>query len=266
MAVFGFCHYCVQRAICTYVYIRTYCSYTCTVCVCVCVCVCVYICLCVCERACVCVLCMHTRKRGHWRDHKITTLITYGVESSWNVMAHGDARERKWGGNWRMEWVANTLHTTSEHGVSSITTADAHTSAASSRLNWHPRRFKWTRPFAERRNLVSARVPSHFKRSLAQNILHIHTFLRTSDQAYVSQWCAAWMVRSSANFPNCSRRCQTLAAARRRAAILVDCCRRKGPQQWTALQHFNQRTHVFATAAYSNHNVGRGSSVSIETR
>ena len=33
------------------------------------------------------------------------------------------------GGNWRMQWVASTLHTTSEHGVSSITTADAHTSA-----------------------------------------------------------------------------------------------------------------------------------------
>jgi len=33
------------------------------------------------------------------------------------------------------------LHSTSEHGVSSITTittADAHTSAASSRLNWTP--------------------------------------------------------------------------------------------------------------------------------
>ena len=57
------------------------------------------------------------------------------VESSWNVMAHGDAREGKWRGNCRMEWVASTLHTTSEHGVSSITTADAHTSAASSRLN-----------------------------------------------------------------------------------------------------------------------------------
>jgi len=38
-------------------------------------------------------------------------------------------------------------HTTSERGVSSITTADAHTSAASSRLNWRPRRFKWNRPF-----------------------------------------------------------------------------------------------------------------------
>jgi len=58
-----------------------------------------------------------------------------------------DAREGKWRGNWRMEWVASTLHTTSEHGVSGITTADAHTSAASSRLNWRLRRFKWTRPF-----------------------------------------------------------------------------------------------------------------------
>jgi len=70
--------------------------------------------------------------------------------TSWNVMAHGDARERKWRGNWRMEWVASTRHTTWEHGVSSITTADAHTSAASSRLNWRPRRFKWTRPFRQK--------------------------------------------------------------------------------------------------------------------
>jgi hypothetical protein len=56
-----------------------------------------------------------------------------------------------------MEWVGSTLHTTSEHGVSSITTTDAHTSAAD--LNGLVR-------FAERRNLFSARVPSHFKRSL----------------------------------------------------------------------------------------------------
>ena len=62
---------------------------------------------------------------------------------SWNVMAHGDAREGKWMGNWQMERLANSLHTTSEHGVSSITTADAHTLAASSQLNWHPHQFKW---------------------------------------------------------------------------------------------------------------------------
>jgi hypothetical protein len=66
------------------------------------------------------------------------------------VMAHGDAWEGKWRGNWRMEWVASTLHTTSEHGVSSITTAHAHTLAASSWLNWRPRRFKWTRPFRQK--------------------------------------------------------------------------------------------------------------------
>ena len=61
------------------------------------------------------------------------------VKSSWNLITHVDAREGKWRGNWRMQWVASTLHTTSEHGVSSITTADAHNSAASSRLNWrHP--------------------------------------------------------------------------------------------------------------------------------
>ena len=69
----------------------------------------------------------------------VTEVLWFAVvESSWNVMAHGDAWEGKGRGNWRMEWVASTLHTTSEHGVSSITTADAHTSAASSRLNWRP--------------------------------------------------------------------------------------------------------------------------------
>ena len=38
-------------------------------------------------------------------------------------------------------------HMASGRGVSSITNADAHTSAASNRLKWLPRRFKWTRPF-----------------------------------------------------------------------------------------------------------------------
>ena len=42
------------------------------------------------------------------------------VGSSWNVMAHGDAREGKWRGNLRMEWIASTLYTTSEHGVSTL--------------------------------------------------------------------------------------------------------------------------------------------------
>jgi hypothetical protein len=75
------------------------------------------------------------------------TTRMYWVETRWNVMEHGDARKGKWRGNWRMQWVASTLNTTSEHGVYSITTAEAHTSAATSPLNWRPRRFKWNRPF-----------------------------------------------------------------------------------------------------------------------
>jgi hypothetical protein len=74
------------------------------------------------------------------------------VESIWNVLAHGNAREGKWRGNWWMEWVASALHTTSEHDVSSITTADAHTSAARNRLTWHHHRFKWTRLFRQKTN------------------------------------------------------------------------------------------------------------------
>jgi len=99
----------------------------------------------------------------HSPDDRGTAVLEY----SWNVMAHGDAREGKWRGNWRMEWVASTFHTTSQHGVSSITTADAHTSAAGSRLNWRPHDLNGLVRFSERRNLVSARVPSHFKRSLS---------------------------------------------------------------------------------------------------
>ena len=57
-------------------------------------------------------------------------------------------------------------HTTSERGVSSITNADAHNSAASSWLNWLPRRFKWTRPFRRKTKSVSARVPPGFKRAI----------------------------------------------------------------------------------------------------
>jgi hypothetical protein len=99
-------------------------------------------------------------------------------------MAHGDARAGKWKGNWRVEWVASALHTSSEHGVSSITTADAHTSAASSRLNWLPLQFKWTLRFAERRNLVSAHVPSYFKRRLPEgSLLHPLYFYQTKSNS-----------------------------------------------------------------------------------
>ena len=84
-------------------------------------------------------------------------------------MAHGDAREGKWRGNGRMEWIVTTLHTTSGHGVSSITNADAHISAASSRLNWRPRRYIWTRPFSQKDEILFMSVCHHIS-----NAVYIH--------------------------------------------------------------------------------------------
>jgi hypothetical protein len=82
------------------------------------------------------------------------------------VMEHGDPREGKWRGDWRMEWLASTLHSTSEHDVSSITTADAHKIAASSRLNLHPCRFEWTRPFRRKTKPGFCACAVTFHRSL----------------------------------------------------------------------------------------------------
>jgi hypothetical protein len=69
------------------------------------------------------------------------------VEAVRNVMAHGDAWEGKWRGNRRLERVAATLalylRTWSINGLP----ADPRSSTASSRLNWLPCQFKWTRPF-----------------------------------------------------------------------------------------------------------------------
>jgi len=100
-----------------------------------------------------------SKEHGHTVDDFVGRLQLKCDGTRWR-------REGKWRGNWRMEWVASTLHTTSEHGVSSITTADAHNSAASSRLNWRSRRFKWTRPFRRKMKPGFARVPSHFNWSL----------------------------------------------------------------------------------------------------
>jgi hypothetical protein len=76
------------------------------------------------------------------------------VDYVWNVMAHGDAREEKWRGNWRMEWVTSKHHIAAEHKLArAVQTlqADVYSSPASSRLNWFPRRFKWTRPLRRKK-------------------------------------------------------------------------------------------------------------------
>ena len=115
-------------------------------------------------------------------------------------MAHGDAREGKWRGNSRKQWVASALHTTSEHAVSSITTADARTLAASSPLNWRPPADLngLVRLAAKTKCVFSKRLPSHFKRSLLT-----HRFLYalagwSSGYCLVTAWLLPgyWLVTS----------------------------------------------------------------------
>ena len=121
---------------------------------------------------------LETLRNMHGR--KFITFITCNyVDSGWNVMAHGDAREGQWRGNWRMEWVASTLHTTLEHGVSSNTTADAHTSATSSRLNCRPRRFKWNRPFRRKTKSGFCACAITFQLASTQlYVLHYHQSIK----------------------------------------------------------------------------------------
>jgi len=81
-------------------------------------------------------------------------------------MAHGDMREAKWRGNWWMEWVVSTLTLPRNMVYPALLP-----------LMCTPRLpvVDWTDTlanlnglirFAERQNLVSVRVPSHFKHSL----------------------------------------------------------------------------------------------------
>jgi len=100
------------------------------------------------------------------------------VELVRKLVAHGDAREGKWRGNWRTEWAASTLTPPpnvvypallklmrTPH-LSAVDRTDAPTD-----LNGLVR-------FGERRNLVSARVPSRSARARDFGVLHSSGTLR----------------------------------------------------------------------------------------
>jgi len=94
------------------------------------------------------------------------------LDSSWNVMAHGNEREGKWRGNWRMEWVATNLHTTSEHCVLSIPLVRTPRPPVVDWTDAPTDLYRLVR-FAERRNLVCAllRVCHHISTGLYQKII-----------------------------------------------------------------------------------------------
>jgi hypothetical protein len=88
------------------------------------------------------------------------------VECVWNLMAHGDTRQEKWRGNWRMEWVASTLTLSRKVVYTALRTLMGTPRLPVADWNDAPAHLNGLARFGERRNLVSARVPSRFKRSL----------------------------------------------------------------------------------------------------
>ena len=99
-------------------------------------------------------------------------------------MARSRARSETGGTRWRTGGevkgkLANGVgsqysHATSERRLSSITPADAHTSAASSRLNWRPHRFKWTRPFRGKKKSGFCACAIRFRTSYTRKSLSLY--------------------------------------------------------------------------------------------
>ena len=81
-------------------------------------------------------------------------------------MAHGDARKEKWRGNWRMEWIASTLTLPRNVVYPALLTLMRTPRLPAVEWTDAPADLNRLVLFGERRSLVSARVPSHFKRTL----------------------------------------------------------------------------------------------------
>ena len=107
------------------------------------------------------------RRRSLWRWAHICEVISWASSHATHMCvcwAHGDAREGK--GNWRVEWVANTL--TLPRNMVYPALLPLMRTPRLSVVDWTdaPADLNGLVRFAERRNLVSALVPSRFKRSL----------------------------------------------------------------------------------------------------
>ena len=91
---------------------------------------------------------------------------TTWVELVRNLMAHGDAREGKWRGNWRMEWVASTIRPPPKVMYPAL--LKLMRTPRLPAVNWTdaPTDLNGLVLFRERRNLVSARVPSRSARAI----------------------------------------------------------------------------------------------------
>jgi len=79
--------------------------------------------------------------------HDQWLLLQFLVEIVRNLVAHGNAREGKWSGNWRMEWVASTLTPPPDVVYPALLKLMRTTRLPAVDWTDAPHRFAWTRPF-----------------------------------------------------------------------------------------------------------------------
>ena len=108
------------------------------------------------------------RTQDEASDRQLTGFAV-SVECVWNLMAHGDAREGKRKGNWRMEWVASTV--TLPRNVVYPTSLTLMRTPRLPAVDWTdaPADLNGLVRVGERWNLVSARVPSRFKPTILKH-------------------------------------------------------------------------------------------------
>jgi hypothetical protein len=104
-----------------------------------------------------------------------TRTNTFAVDSSWNVMAHGDGREGKWGGGELANVVGKPVPFTLPRNMVCPALLPLLPLMRTTRLpvvDWTdaPADLNELVRCDERLNLVSARAPSHFNWSLPSNL------------------------------------------------------------------------------------------------
>jgi hypothetical protein len=127
----------------------------------------------------------------HWWIHNFSTLERV-VELVWNLMTHGDAREGNWRGNWRMEWVASALTLPRKVVYPALLTLMRTPRLPAIDWNDAPADLSGLVHFGERRNLVSARVPSGFKRAITTYRLIFRRILVWNFSFRTSQRITTW--------------------------------------------------------------------------
>ena len=142
-------------------------------------------------------------------------------------MAHGDAREGKWRENWRMEWVASTL--TPPRNVVYPALLTLMRTPRLPAVDWTdaPTDLYGLARFGERRNLVSARVPSRFKRTISHFDKHSEIPLTLFVTFQLWNDCSEHAQKSAACFPVAGVKVSlkvTCAYCHRTAVLLLCTC------------------------------------------